>query len=404
MSVFDRWFGKSAGGAIEARRAELEGDLPRAAHLWAEAGRADEAARVMLLRGDAEAESTRRLQFYVQAVALAPPGHAIRDIARRKRALLALEMAKGGAVTSAAGRRDLLDAGHELEALGETASAAQAFGLAGDVEGQTRALVKGGEIEQLEDVLERDRDRSRGERERLEASMDIERLLASGLRREALERAERGAREIAGPASGSGSPSSAGERALVIRAARASGVHLTIELRGERLRLVLGEDVILGRSEGAITIASHAVSRRHVRVARAGEQVEVSDLGSRNGTVLRGMRIAGALPVPPAGLDLALGGEVPLRIAPASELHGAVILDVGGARYVAPLGPARLGVGAWRIERATDGWLELVTGDGPFAYLRNTGAVPMRMGARTPLLAGDAFSEAPGSAPVFRVL
>src|ERR1700723_694598 len=83
VSLLDRLFGKTRAAATAARRAELEGDLPRAALLWAEADRADEAARVILLRGDAETDSAKRFQLYVQAVALAPEGNAVRDIARR---------------------------------------------------------------------------------------------------------------------------------------------------------------------------------------------------------------------------------------------------------------------------------------------------------------------------------
>ncbi len=190
MSLFDRLLGKTRDAALHARRAELEGDLPRAARLWAEAERADEAARVTLLRGDGELDSGKRLQLYVQAVALAPEGHAVRDIARRKRALLSLAIAREGA-TSAAARLDLLDAGKELEALrGHDPRAAEAYALAGDLEAETRALVGGGEIERLEDLLDRDRESARRERERVGGSAEIERLIAHGQRREALTRAD----------------------------------------------------------------------------------------------------------------------------------------------------------------------------------------------------------------------
>ncbi len=166
--------------------------------------------------------------------------------------------------------------------------------------------------------------------------------------------------------------------------------------------LVLGDEVILGRSEGAITIASHAVSRRHLVIARgghAGNAIEVRDLGSRNGTELRGMRLAGAIPVDPGtGLELKLGGEVPVRLGAGASIPGALAIEAAGTRYIAPLGPARLGIGGWRIEAASDGWLELVTDDDPIAYLGAT-----RLGQRTPLLAGDAIAEARDAASVLRV-
>jgi len=381
--VFDRLFGKARETAARAQRAEVDGDLPRATQLWLDAGQRHEAARVMVMRGDVELDSARRLQHYVQAIALAPATHPVRDEARRKRALLAIAMARAGA-TSAAARRDLIDAAAELEALGEAAEAAAAYAIAGDIEGEARSLVEAGDVEKLEDVLERDNDRERGERAARDSHTGVERLVAGGDRRLALAKARAAGNE---------------EKERAILARRAMGPRVTLELRGVRVRLVLGDEVILGRTEGAITIASHAVSRSHVAIRRLGDRVEVRDLGSRNGTELRGLRMGGPLAVPDEGLDVKLGGEVPLRIAPTDALAGAVAIDVAGERYVAPLGAAHLGVGAWRIERADDGWLELVTDDAPRAYLGIT-----QLGARTALLVGDAISEARGAGPVLRVV
>jgi hypothetical protein len=372
-----------------ARRAELEGDLPGAALLWAEAERADEAARVTLLRGDAEIESGKRLQLYVQAVSLAPEGHAVRDIARRKRALLALGIAREGA-TSAAARLDLVEAGKELEALGEAMHAAEAYALAGDIEGETRALVGGGEIERLEGVLDRDRDRARSERERQAAHTEIDRLIANGQRREALARAE------AMPTDGA-----AVERARALRARMATGPRVAIEVCGRKMLLVLGSEVVVGRTEGAITVPSHAVSRSHLVLARghAGHAITVRDLGSRNGTELRGMRIAGEIPVPIAeGLELKLGGEVPLRLSASDEIEGALAIEVGGSRYVAPLGPARLAIGDWTLETSPDGWVDLVTGSGPAPYVGG-----VRTESRTSLLVGDTIAASRTDPSVLRI-
>jgi DNA-binding winged helix-turn-helix (wHTH) protein len=69
-----------------------------------------------------------------------------------------------------------------------------------------------------------------------------------------------------------------------------------------RLRLVLedrevalheGEN-LLGRVEdGVAWIESEWVSRRHARIVVAGEAARIEDLGSKNGTFLRGRRISG---------------------------------------------------------------------------------------------------------------
>ena len=79
-------------------------------------------------------------------------------------------------------------------------------------------------------------------------------------------------------------------------------------------------------------------------------------------------------------------------------MAGAVEIELAGSTWLAPLGPAPLGVGGWRLELASDGWVELASGDPP-AFLRDVALVE-----RTTLLTGDAISEARGGAAVLRVL
>jgi len=122
----------------------------------------------------------------------------------------------------------------------------------------------------------------------------------------------------------------------------------------------------------------------------------VEELGSRNGTVMRGVRLAGALPVGD-GLELRLGGEVPIRVGPATEVAGAVAIEAGGVRYVAPLGTAR--VGGWRIESGDSGWLELVSDEAHPAYLGE-----VRMEGRATLLLGDAVAERRGEGVALRIV
>jgi DNA-binding winged helix-turn-helix (wHTH) protein len=64
-------------------------------------------------------------------------------------------------------------------------------------------------------------------------------------------------------------------------------------LKDREVRLNPGEN-LLGRVEdGVAWIASPTVSRRHARITVAGGQVILEDLASKNGTFLRGDRIAG---------------------------------------------------------------------------------------------------------------
>jgi hypothetical protein len=89
------------------------------------------------------------------------------------------------------------------------------------------------------------------------------------------------------------------EQPLTVGAPRKLAVQLVVYLDGaEQFRILLeeGQAVRVGRrdSTGCIGLgsrlpgdASHAVSRAHVAFTFDGRRVEVADLGSRNGTVLR---------------------------------------------------------------------------------------------------------------------
>lgn len=59
-----------------------------------------------------------------------------------------------------------------------------------------------------------------------------------------------------------------------------------------KIPLMQGENV-LGRDADTGGFDSATVSRRHARIVIAGEQAHLEDLGSKNGTFLRGRRIAG---------------------------------------------------------------------------------------------------------------
>ena len=265
-------------------------------------------------------------------------------------------------------------------------AAADAFALAGDTEGEARALAAGGDVERLEALLSREQSRTAHARAAHDAHTQIDLLAKAGQRREALALAE-------------SSPDDplARSRLTRLRGARIGGPVVRVTLRGKRLTLVLGDEVTIGRNEGTLPVSASALSRKHVRLTRDGARFLVTDLGSRNGTQLRGLNLATPLDVG-AGVDLTLGAEVPLALAPSTELDDALAIEVAGVRYVAPLGEAKLGIGSWRLATAPDGWVELVTGreDPPFAG-------PLELATRVTLLRGDAFSATRGGEVVLRV-
>ena len=63
---------------------------------------------------------------------------------------------------------------------------------------------------------------------------------------------------------------------------------------GKRLPLQPGEN-ILGRDDTGIQIDSPTVSRRHARIRISGTEAVIEDLGSKNGTFVRGERVSSAV-------------------------------------------------------------------------------------------------------------
>lgn len=422
--MFDKFFGKGKILA-RARAAELRGETERAAELYGAADQPEDAARMFLVRADGEPDPRKRLPLYVQAAQLAHADSEVGKEARRKRATLLVAWA-GDAATSAVARHEILEAARELERIGEFALAADAYARAGDKAGQARALQGEGDIESLEFLLATEAHERRVRQSREERAKGAALLEANGQRRDALRALEELLTGDGGDGPGhDGLDASLRERVRHLRARRIAPPLVDVELGGERVTLVLGSEVVVGRSEGTITVPSNAVSRTHVRLFRSGDadgggaggggagaegeaggRIVVRDLKSRNGTQLRGLDLGFDVPVND-GLELTLGREVPLRVAPCPRLEphlpGAVRIEVGGRTYAACIGPTvlRVGGGAAAREldlRATDdGWVELATRDGAPLY-----AGAMALSPRVTLLAGDALSTERGGPVVVR--
>ncbi len=64
---------------------------------------------------------------------------------------------------------------------------------------------------------------------------------------------------------------------------------------GRQIRLVEGENIIGREPEAAVWLDFFTVSRRHARIVISGDRAIVEDLGSKNGTQVRGERISGAV-------------------------------------------------------------------------------------------------------------
>lgn len=403
MGFFDRFVGKNKvqGRRVrEAREKELAGDLAAAVDLYQEAGLPDEAARVLLLRADAERSAEKRIALFSIASYTAV-NEDLRRRARGRKALVGFDVLRerGGAFM----KSEVLAVARELEECGELEPAADAYALAGDAESEVRALTAAGAIERLEERLRASESSARDQR-------DIELLLRriadldrTAERRAALELALAALAEA--EASARGAPGKDDERvadtARAIRARLCRGPVVSLEIDGEERRYALGDDVTVGRGDATIVIASRAASRRHLRIMRGHREPMVEDLGTRNGTALAGARLSTPIPVG-AGVELMLGGEVPCTITPSPEgLTGLPLLvDVAGDRYVVPLG--ELEVGGWRVAcEAVRDESYVVLRTPPEAERPYLG--DYQLASRVELCAGDEFSTSRGGAVRLRV-
>jgi len=146
-----------------------------------------------------------------------------------------------------------------------------------------------------------------------------------------------------------------------------------------------------------LTVGSASLSRNHLLVCRRDASVVVRDLGSRHGTEMRGLALGGDVTVGD-GVEVRLGRAVTVTLTPAPEIPGAIAITLGTLRYVAPLGPAAVGVGRWQIDRGPDDWVELSTGDDPPGF---SGA--LRLWPCATLLVGDAVGAARDGKPVVTI-
>ena len=370
------------GGPLrEARRLEAAGRLEEATALFLEAGARADAARLYELRAESTGGALDRCRLLAQAADAAEGDERQRLRVRRAALLLDLVSERQYQVT----RGELRELACELESFGEPTLAAQAFDLAGDVEGQTRALVQAGAVERLEEVLDAEQRRERSERRRLSAEREIQDLHRAGRRREAL--AFRDVPEVAGLEA-----VSAVFREIELR--KLVGPTVRLRVAGKSLEVALGSDVTIGRSDTSIVVQTPALSRSHLCVRCGPRGPEALDLGSSNGTTLSGARLEIPVVVPESGrLDLLLGGEVPVGI---ERWETGVSLDVAGRPVHAPLGVWRLG--GWRLEVAPDGWLDLTVVEGEL-FLHD-----LRVGARVQLCKGDVLRSIASGPPALEVL
>jgi two-component system, NtrC family, response regulator AtoC len=118
---------------------------------------------------------------------------------------------------------------------------------------------------------------------------------------------------------------------------------LVVYLAGEAriVPLVEGEPVTIGRARSStIYVEDHHVSRTHTSIARRGAEVVVTDLGSRNGTLVRGARVEGECQAVPG--DVIAIGPLTAVVAVAASLPALAAPQPEGAHVIADAAMARV--------------------------------------------------------------
>jgi hypothetical protein len=317
---------RSQGGALES-----QGRLEEAYQWYLAAGQRTDASRVMLARAEAEHDPARRLGLLSLAIAADPASPSARQ-ARTRKALLSLDMLRARPGRLMASEQKAL--AQELEEAGHRQEAAEVYGMLGDLEEQARLLAASGAIDALESTLERERSTRRGQKKRKDAWNTVKDSIATGQRQAAIALCEAWLKAA---------PSDE-EFATLLRKTRERlvlGPCVEGFLGASSVRVALGDTICIGRTDCTITLASPALSRRHLEIARTAGGITVRDLETRNGTLLAGARLASAIEVH-GPVELLLGGQIACRIKPSSTVQG-VRITINEQSWLAPLGPLQVG-------------------------------------------------------------
>ncbi len=361
MGFFSRLF--EGRQVKEARALRAAGDLERAGEAFRKLGDKVEAARLFLAACEGESNPRERLRLIARAIEAAPPDGALLVQARTKRALLVLREAEAAEALSPLALREIADAAPALLAGNEPAAAARAYRLVGDLEGAARAYEAAGDIDNLESLLDRElaaERRKASDRAKLD---EAELLATTGLRRDALAILR-----------ALGTNDDVKTRIDALERRRPKPGPLAIRIRGVAYRLLTEKEVTIGRTTGVI-VPSPEVSRVHVLLSMTPSGVLVKDLGSRNGTKVRGSQIDGTFAISDSA-ELELGPSVRLVIA---RVPFGWSLTVGGESYLATFGECRLD--DWSL-RERDGWFELEIPKAWLSGLEVTGRVHLLVGDR----------------------
>jgi pSer/pThr/pTyr-binding forkhead associated (FHA) protein len=338
VSFFRRFFSADYRRALAA---EAAGDYVEAARAYALAGETAKVGLMHLRR--AERSTTRPEEVAALRDALEwgkDDPEIIRNASRALARVLATRLKAEGTATER-DREMAREAARLYEAAGDFGDAGQLWESLGEDEPAARAYERGGLVDRMESALSRDERRERQRRRVKEAFEEYELHWKSG-DREAAASALRVCVEAA---------EDKGEyrRLLDQLDSRriASGRVGLRRLPSGGLAVVCGTKVTLGRDPLCeLPLRAAGISRIHAEIIASGGGFALRDAGSKNGTLLGGLPVAGEVTLGDAG-SFALGDdcEVGFEVAAgALRLEIARGLDKGVKVLLAPKPEARVDV------------------------------------------------------------
>lgn len=346
MGFFKRLFSADYRAAVAA---EAGGDFELAAERYALAGYREAAVRVHLARATRAQTRADEISALRDALHWAEEGtgerhHVVRALGH---ALLVKSRAEG--VATDRDRERVREAALLLIEAGEHRAAGEAFESLGDEAAAAAAYRHGGLLELMEQSMGRDEDRQGRARQVRQSFADYELQLRGGARDDALA-AIRRCVEAA--------EDSAEYRRLQdqLESRLIAGGRVALQLRrGERITLAALPRVVIGRDPLCeVVLRSAGVSRRHAEIEAepdeaGGLRFAVRDAGSRNGTRLGGLPLAGSVPLRGTG-GFALSDDCAIEFTADADLLVLRIergLDRGAAALLGatgrPISLARFG-------------------------------------------------------------
>ena len=300
MSFLRRMFSADYRTAVAA---EAAGNVDLAAERYALAGELAGAVRMHLARAARAGNRTAELAALRDALRWAGEDPELVRQASRALGKALWEATKAEGIATERDRAKVREAAELLVAGDDHQLAGDALEAIGDHLAAANAYSAGGLVERMEGALAKDDATNNRAREEADAHAGYETAMRIGRRDEARTELVRAV----------AAATVAGEyRRLLdqLDTSLLTAGKVEVKRRGKPLIVACAaEKLVLGRDPLCdLTLRAGGVSRQHAEIERAGETFQLRDLDSRNGTSVRGLPLAGRVPLAGTG-SFGLGDE-----------------------------------------------------------------------------------------------